>query len=53
MKRQEPAAAAGLTDKAITMADVAALIDARKQSQIQQRREAMLASPHWQKPQSN
>lgn len=45
--------AAGITDKVLTMADVAALVDAREQSQIQKRREALLASPISQLPQSN
>jgi IS1 family transposase len=48
-----PAIAAGLTDKALTMADVAALVDAREQSLIQQRREVLLASPIRQLPQSD
>jgi hypothetical protein len=38
-----PAVAAGLTDKAMTMADVAELIDLREQSLLQQRRVAMLS----------
>jgi hypothetical protein len=43
-----PAIAAGLTDKALTMADVAQLIDLREMSLIQQRRHALLdsTSPH-------
>ena len=48
-----PAIAAGITDKVLTMADVAALIDTREQSQIQERGEALLASPFSQLPQSN
>jgi IS1 family transposase len=48
-----PAIAAGITDKVLTMADVAMLVDERIQSQIQQRREAVLASPIRQMPQSN
>lgn len=48
-----PAIAAGITDKALTMADIAALVDAREQSQIQERRAALLASPIPQLPQSN
>jgi IS1 family transposase len=45
-----PAVAAGLTDKAMTMADVAELIDLREQSLLQQRRVAMLSPVS---PQSN
>jgi hypothetical protein len=45
-----PAVAAGLTDKSLAMADIAHLVDLREQSQIQQRRKAMLLSPM---PQSN
>ena len=38
--------AAGITDKVLTMADAAALIDAREQSQIQEWRAAPLASQY-------
>ena len=48
-----PAIAAGITDKMLTMEDVAALVDAHEQSQIQERRAALLASPIRQLPQSN
>jgi IS1 family transposase len=48
-----PAIAAGITDKVLTMADVAALVDVREQSQIQERRAALLTSPISQLPQSN
>jgi hypothetical protein len=44
-----PAMAAGLTDKAMTMADLVDLIDVREQSQIRQRRASLLS----QLPQSN
>jgi IS1 family transposase len=47
-----PAIAAGITDKVLTMADVVALIDSREQSLIQSRRNALLASPISQLPQS-
>jgi acyl-CoA synthetase (AMP-forming)/AMP-acid ligase II len=45
-----PAVAAGLTDKAMTMADVAELIDLQEQSLLQQRRVAILSPVS---PQSN
>jgi IS1 family transposase len=48
-----PAIAAGISDKMLTMADVATLVDARERSQIQERRAALLASPVRQLPQSN
>jgi hypothetical protein len=44
-----PAIAASLTDKALTMADVAALVDERQESLIQERRASLLE----QLPQSN
>jgi hypothetical protein len=44
-----PAIAAGLSDKALTMIDVAELIDERHESLIQERRASLLA----QLPQSN
>jgi hypothetical protein len=44
-----PAIAAGLTAKAMTMADVAALVDDRQESLVQERRASLLA----QLPQSN
>jgi len=44
-----PAIAAGLTDKALTIADVAALVDERQESLIPERRASLLA----QLPQSN
>ncbi len=49
-----PAMAAGLTDKVLTMADVAELVDERGSShKFSNAVRRVLASPIWQMPQSN